>query len=144
MATKPDVSMNQAPTTQEEKMKLMKQLMEKREQERKEQLVQVVMRQTDYDETKAREKLKKHKYDVAQTIREYMNPNPNPNSNSTYSDTTNKSTNQMIYGEFRKLLDDAATNYRIEKEKEEKRAQYIQMLQKKRDEAANSMKNNTK
>ena len=59
-------------------MKLMKQLMEKREQERKEELVQVVMRQTDYDETKAREKLQEHKYDVAQTIREYMNPNPNP------------------------------------------------------------------
>ena len=140
MATKPDVSMNQAPTTQEEKIKLMKQLMEKREQERKEELVQVVMRQTDYDETKAREKLQEHKYDVAQTIREYMNPKPNPSS----SETTNKSTNQMIYGEFRKLLDDAAKNYRVEKDKEEKRAQYIQMLQKKRDEAANSMKNNTK
>lgn len=138
MSTNKD-SDKSSQTSQEAKVLLMKQMMEKREQERKEELVQVVMRQTDYDEPKAREKLEEHNYDVQQTIREYMNPNPEP----TTSESTNKSTNQMIYGEFRKLLDDAATKYRIEKEQEEKRAQYIQMLQQKRREAASALKNKT-
>jgi hypothetical protein len=134
-----DETRNTPQNTQEAKAILMKQMMEKRQRERKEELVQVVMRQTDYDESKAREKLEEHNYDVMQTIREYMNPE----SSSENCESTDKSKNQKLYGEFRKLLDDAAKNYRIEKEQEEKRAKYLQMLQQKHNEAANSLKNKT-
>ena len=50
----------QAPLTGKEqvaKMKLYKEMMKKREEERKQELVEVVMRQTDYDEELARTKL---------------------------------------------------------------------------------------
>ena len=129
--------------TEEAKVKLVKEMMQKREQERKEQLVAVVMRQTDYDEPKARIKLEEHKYDVSKTILEYMKPDHEKANPVDSNNKGNKSANQLIYGEFRKLLDDASTNYRVEKEREEKRIRYIQMLQQQRDAAANSLKKKT-
>ena len=132
--------------TEEAKVKLVKEMMQKREQERKEQLVAVVMRQTDYDEPKARMKLEEHKYDVSKTILEYMKPDhekANSHEETDSNNKGNKSANQLIYGEFRKLLDDASKNHRIEKEREEKRVRYIQMLQQQRDAAANSLKKKT-
>tara|TARA_B110000259_G_scaffold183688_1_gene229383 strand:+ start:595 stop:1038 length:444 start_codon:yes stop_codon:yes gene_type:complete len=123
------------------KMKHRKELMKKREEERKQELVAVVMRQTDYNEEQSREKLEQNKYDVSETIREYMKPDKITNVNDT-SPPVVKSTNQMIYGEFRKLLDDAASNHRREKENEERRIQYMQNLQQKRAAAMKSMKKN--
>ena len=134
----------QAPLTGKEqvaKMKLYKEMMKKREEERKQELVEVVMRQTDYDEEFARTKLEGNKYDVSETIREYMKPDKGPANDESKTETT-KSKNQMMYGEFRKLLDEAATNHRKEKENEEKRIQYMQMLQQKRDAAMKTMKKN--
>ncbi len=123
------------------KMKHRKELMKKREEERKQELVAVVMRQTDYNEEQSREKLEQNKYDVSETIREYMKPDKITNVNDT-SPPVVKSTNQMIYGEFRKLLDDAASNHRREKENEGRRIQYMQNLQQKRAAAMKSMKKN--
>ena len=70
-----------------------------------------------------------------------MKPDKAPANDESKTETT-KSKNQMIYGEFRKLLDEAATNHRKEKENEERRIQYMQMLQQKRDAAMKTMKKN--
>jgi NACalpha-BTF3-like transcription factor len=79
-------------------------------------LINVIMRQTDYSKELAIEKLNQHNNDVLSIIREYMNP-PIPEVKE------NKSTSQMIYGEIRSLMGNAAKNYRMKKEMEERRQQ---------------------
>ena len=86
----------------------------------------IVMRQTDYDEETADEKLKIHNYDVVTVVRDFMNPNPLvAESNNTLVE----SVNQQIYGEIRGMMDNASWKYRKNKEQEEKtqlmRAEYI-------------------
>lgn len=83
-------------------------------------LMNVVMRQTNYDEETAKEKLIEHDLDVMKIIREYMNVS---NSNTI---NTAKSTNQKMYGEFRKFLDDASSKHYKRKEFEELQQRYIQ------------------
>lgn len=85
-----------------------------------ENLRNVVMRQTNYTEYVAVNKLIEHDLDVMKIIREYMNV-----SKSSVS-ATHKSTNQLMYGEFRKFLDDAANSHYRRKELEELRQKYIQ------------------
>lgn len=82
----------------------------------------VVMRQTNYDEETAKEKLIEHDLDVMKIIREYMNVS-NTNMNT---DNKVKSTNQKMYGEFRKFLDDASSKHYKRKEFEELQQRYIQ------------------
>ena len=86
----------------------------------------IVMRQTDYDEETADEKLTIHNYDVVAVVRDFMNPIP------LVTDTNNsvvESVNQQIYGEIRGMMDNASWKYRKNKEYEEKkelmRAEYI-------------------
>ena len=86
----------------------------------------IIMRQTDYNEEIADEKLKIHNYDVVAVVREFMNPNPLVvDSNNTLVE----SVNQQIYGEIRGMMDNASWKYRKNKEQEEKtqlmRAEYI-------------------
>lgn len=86
----------------------------------------IVMRQTDYSESVADEKLELYKYDVMTVVREYMNPNKVVNEDN---DTIVESVNQQIYGEIRGMMDTASWRYRKNKEEEEKkqlmRAEYI-------------------
>ena len=91
----------------------------------------IVMRQTDYDEETADEKLTIHNYDVVAVVRDFMNPNP------LVTETNNnvvESVNQQIYGEIRGMMDNASWNYRKKKEYEEKkelmRAEYIRQRNK--------------
>jgi len=79
-------------------------------------LVNVIMRQTDYSKELAIEKLNQHNNDVLSIVREYMNP-PIQEVKET------KSTSQLIYGEIRSLMGNAAKNYRMKKEMEERRQQ---------------------
>jgi hypothetical protein len=79
-------------------------------------LIIVIMRQTDYSKEVAIEKLKHHNNDILSVIREYMNP-PIAEVKET------KSTSQLIYGEIRSLMGNAAANYRLKKETEERRQQ---------------------
>jgi hypothetical protein len=83
-----------------------------------ENLRNVVMRQTNYTEDIALNKLIEYDLDVMKIIREYMNV-----SKKT---TVHKSTNQLMYGEFRKFLDDAANSHYRRKELEELRQKYLQ------------------
>ena len=115
-----------------------KTIIDARKQNRINELIDVVMRQTDYDKEQASCKLKEHNYNVYDTVREYMG---GPATSQSH-DKPKTSTNQMIYGEFRKLLDDAAKNYRIKKEKEEKLNAYIQQLAEIKQNATNNLKRN--
>ena len=86
----------------------------------------IIMRQTDYNQEIADEKLKIHNYDVVAVVRDFMNPNPLVvDSNNTLVE----SVNQQIYGEIRGMMDNASWKYRKNKEQEEKtqlmRAEYI-------------------
>jgi hypothetical protein len=98
-------------------------------------LIDVIMRQTDYTEEVAAEKLIQHKQNVLSVIREYMSSsisNTNTNTNTNTSDnaeqqTTHKSTSQLIYGEIRNMMGNACANYRRKKEMEEYRKAQIQL-----------------
>lgn len=98
----------------------------------------IVMRQTDYDEEQAKNKLNEHNNDVLAVIKEYLGPKKNVDTNKC------KSINQMIYGEIRTLMDDAAATYRVKKELEERKQQAIQRALRERSEAETKLKENLK
>ena len=74
--------------------------------------VEMIMRQTNYDETTAREKLAEHK-DVMQVIREYLK-----GDKINIIPPAKLSTHQQIYKEIRGMMDDAAKTYMAKKEAE--------------------------
>ena len=96
-------------------------------------LVDVVLRQTDYTEEKAIEKLKEHNNDIIAIVREYMCGTAIKKPQTI--DTTNKSMNQQIYGEIRNLMDDAAKTYKAKKDLEKRREDYIAFMQARQQEA---------
>jgi hypothetical protein len=87
-----------------------------------ENLRTLVMRQTNYDEDTAIKKIIEHDLDVMKVIREYMNVS------NTSKISKNKSTNQLMYGEFRKFLDDASRTHYRQKELEEMRQRKLQKI----------------
>lgn len=68
--------------------------------------IQIVMRQTDYNEVKAREKLGEFKFDEMAVIRDYFGITEKKPS------TKVKSLNQEIYKQLRGHLDGAMRDYR--------------------------------
>tara|TARA_B110000967_G_C18311476_1_gene283230 strand:+ start:60 stop:329 length:270 start_codon:yes stop_codon:yes gene_type:complete len=78
-------------------------------------LIDIVVRQTDYDNEKALEQLEKFEYDPIKVIRNYMNPE----QKVFYTQSTPKTTNQRVYKEIRTMLDTANAAYRKKKDKEE-------------------------
>lgn len=77
------------------------------------EIIALVMRQTDYDENFTKLKLKEHNCNVETIIREYMGL-PIKRENKTPSTTTN----QKIYQEIRKFLDEASATHRKKQEAE--------------------------
>ena len=77
--------------------------------------VDLIMRQTDYNKTTAEEKLSEYKDDAMQVIRAYLN-----GGKINKPCVTRLSVNQQIYKEIRGMMDDAAINYQLKKEKEAK------------------------
>jgi len=75
--------------------------------------VQKVLRQTDYTEEVALEKLQKHNYDEIATIRAFFVIVEKKPQNV-------KSVNQEIYKQLRSKLDSSMHDYRIRKESQEK------------------------
>jgi len=73
----------------------------------------LIMRQTDYDQATAQQKMLEHNNDVMQVIREYMAP-----AKPIKICTTKLSVNQQIYKEIRGMMDDAAKRYETEKAKQ--------------------------
>jgi bisphosphoglycerate-dependent phosphoglycerate mutase len=95
-------------------------------------LKNLVLRQTDYTEDIAHKKLIEHDLDVMKILREYMNISKVPVKD-------NKSTNQRMYGEFRKFLDDASKSHYKQKEFEELRQKYIQHVLANKDNSNNTI-----
>ena len=65
-------------------------------------LIEMVMRNTDYTEAQAQEKLVAHNNDITCVIREYLSGTP---VESIVLDES-KSTNQRVYQEIRQYLDE--------------------------------------
>jgi hypothetical protein len=74
--------------------------------------VQIVLRQTDYNETLAREKLKEFDYDHLKVIRNYLGL-------AEKKALPVKSVNQEIYKQLRSRLDDNMRDYNARKERGE-------------------------
>ena len=90
-------------------------------------VIDLIIRQTNYDETEAMNKLLEHDNDYLKVIKNYMNPT-NIKTTNHIDNRPKKTTNQLMYGEFRNLMDESAKNYRIKKEKEDKINQIIQNI----------------
>lgn len=79
--------------------------------------VNLVCRQTDYDEITAREKLEIANYNYEIVLNDFYGiTNKNPDSNITKNNIT---TNQQIYGEIRNLMDVGARKFRTDQENAE-------------------------
>ena len=66
-------------------------------------LCEKIMRQTNYDMTTAKEKLKEFNFDIMNVIRDYLKPKPQKQNEP-------KSLNQKIYKEIRNFMDKVHTN----------------------------------
>lgn len=80
--------------------------------------INMICRQTDYSKDEAKEKLEKYNYNYQLVLNEYFGIEEKP--------TKDKTTNQMIYGEIRNLMDTGAKKFRIEQEKSKKYQEYIE------------------
>ena len=80
-------------------------------------LKEIVMRQTDYTDVQALEKLNEHNNNITTVIREYMFANVKEKTKE--KETLEKSTNQQIYHDIRSLMDNASLTYNAKKEKQE-------------------------
>jgi len=109
----------------------------------KKNLINVVMRQTDYDEKTAETKLEDYNYEVMDVIRNFMNPD-NIVKKQTNEDTIVTNIHQQKFTEIRKMMDDASNKYRKQKEMEENRQQIQQQYINQRNTAANNLKKNIK
>jgi uncharacterized glyoxalase superfamily metalloenzyme YdcJ len=78
----------------------------------KKELVQVIMRQTEYTELEAETKLVESDYKVIKVLNDYHGIIQKEKGSPT-------TTNQQIYGEIRNLMDTGAKNFRVEQEKAE-------------------------
>lgn len=71
--------------------------------------IQMIQRQTDYDENTAREKLIQHNGDPIKVIKDFMGI-------SDKKDTVKKSLNQEIYRQLRSKLDNSIKDYNVKQE----------------------------
>jgi hypothetical protein len=88
------------------------------------QAVAFIVRQTDYSENTAAERLGELK-DPVKVVKEYLGL---PESDES-EPTSSKSKNQMKYGEIRKFMDEGAKQFNLQKELNERRMKYQEYLQ---------------
>jgi hypothetical protein len=86
-------------------------------EQRKQAIIDLVMRQTNYTKEEAEEKLEECKYNYLQVIKFYMNPDSKISTEEPV--TVNKSKNQMIYGEIRNFMDGVNKQYLYRKRRKE-------------------------
>jgi hypothetical protein len=84
---------------------------------RKEELIQVICRQTELNELDAKSQLEKCNYDCMIVLNDYFGITP-------VEKKTPSSTNQKIYGEIRNLMDTGAKQFRMKQERDA----YIQQM----------------
>ena len=76
----------------------------------KQEAINMICRQTDYDHENARERLEAVDYDYIKVLNDFFGVKPSTVTNN------NKSTNQQIYGEIRNLMDSGARRFRLDQE----------------------------
>tara|TARA_E500000178_G_C16572583_1_gene552361 strand:+ start:102 stop:446 length:345 start_codon:yes stop_codon:yes gene_type:complete len=74
----------------------------------------ILMRQTEYSEEEAVNKLEEYQYNIKNILNEYYNIIEKPKK-------TSKSVNQQTYTEIRNMMDTASANYRLTKELNERK-----------------------
>ncbi len=94
--------MNQETINKEAKNMTNEELKQKVYDIRNNQIVEMIIRQTDYTKEEAIEKLKKHNNNYLQVLKEYMNY-----EKVTEKKEESKSLNQNIYSNIRNFLDDS-------------------------------------
>jgi hypothetical protein len=113
-----------------------------RQKIRQEQIIQLVMRQTDYNREKVLEKIEKWNGNYLFVIKEYMNPNFNPIKKKVKKISTN---NQKVFGEIRSFMDNANSQYKRRKAIEENRKElYNRYISQKRKEIKEQSVSNLK
>ena len=113
-----------------------------RQKIRQEQIIQLVMRQTDYNREKVLEKIEKWNGNYLFVIKEYMNPNFNPIKKRVKEISTN---NQKVFGEIRSFMDNANSQYKRRKAVEENRKElYNRYISQKRKETKEQSVSNLK
>ena len=93
---------------------------------RKQEIVNLVMRQTDYTEEQVEEKLKQWDNNYINVIKEYLNPN----FNNKPKKTDTKTLNQQMMGEIRNFMDEVYVKF-------ENRKRYNQYMNVFNQQAAN-------
>ena len=105
--------------------------MEKQIANRRQAMIELIMRQTDYTEEVARIKLEHWKNNYLHVIKEYMNPDFKDKLKTPEPSSTK---NQMIYGEIRNFMDDVNKQQlqrkRHAEQIEQQRAAYIAYMNK--------------
>ena len=91
-------------------------------------IIDVIVRQTNYTEEQAIEKMKEHNNNALAIIREYMNGS----STNAKKISEKATTNQQIYGEIRNLMDDAAKRYSAKVKYEKRKEEYMKYMEDKR------------
>ena len=79
--------------------------------------IEMILRQTDYTESKANEELKLHGYDPVKVIKKYLGISIT--EKKELSQSANVNLNQEIYKQMRIKLDNAMRNYNERKENNE-------------------------
>ena len=134
---KKDVSGSKMKTVDisgEELIKQRAEAMEKQMANRRQAMIELIMRQTDYPEEVARIKLEHWKNNYLHVIKEYMNPNFQDKEKAPEPSSTK---NQMIYGEIRTFMDDVNKQQLQRKRRaeqlEQKKAAYIAYMNKQKE-----------
>jgi len=79
-----------------------------------------IMRQTDYSRDVALDKIKEHNMDIMSVVREWMGVES--------IQKKERSSNQMVFDEFRSFLDDASINHYKKKELEQAQQEYVRQM----------------
>ena len=115
----------------DELIKQRAEVMEKQIANRRQAMIELIMRQTDYTEEVARIKLEYWKNNYLHVIKEYMNPNFQDKLKTPIPSSTK---NQMIYGEIRNFMDDVNKQQlqrkRCAEQLEQQRAAYVAYMNK--------------
>ena len=123
MSSTPDVS-NSEVKVDSSKEQLQKQEKQASIERIKKELIAMVMRQTDYTEEIAIEKLTEHKGNFEKVIRDYLIGTP-----IVEPTVKDQSLNQRVFGEIRSYMDEASSAYYKKKEAMELRQRLIEEKQ---------------
>lgn len=95
---------------------------------RKKNIIALIMRQTNYTLEETKSKVEEYNYNYEIIIKEYLGININ-NKNKEDTNEQNTTTNQRIFNEMRKFMDNATDQYKKRKELNQKKKIAHQILE---------------